>query len=413
MVDNPNLWFQESICMMASIWALKEMYRTWETNAPYKQWAFYRNFLLSYANNAMKRQGVQYAGTSAQWLTQWENFLRSDYKNSFTHHLRVSQLSYSFLPIFEEHPEAWNAVRQMPSSKGKIKEYMRAWYDGVDAEDKGFVQAIAEEMGINVLSDAPNADAPDMNSDFVSLSFTHRSANALTPTNDRDEWSGWTKEIWEKTPDFTITPRPKGYLDFAESDIWSHWMYAHAPSVVGYDISGATYTSFGAYFGLPNPGCHAGASMEFLAYADGRKIYSSELYYEDYGVYISFDIPSGSKSLKIKIGFLESDQCDHYVLGEPKLFTPIESKETDTDAADTTIIDADVNNDGSVDLSDVLIVRRGMTKKSTYDTDVNNDGTTNILDLLIVKAKAVEAIITASPQKRKANITTWGALKVR
>ena len=74
-------------------------------------------------------------------------------------------------------------------------------------------------------------------------------------------------------------------------------------------------------------------------------------------------------------------------------------------------IDADVNDDGYVDLSDVMIVRSGMTNKSTYDTDVNNDGVTNILDLLIVKAKAFEAIAAAAPTKRKVNITTWGSLK--
>ena len=77
------------------------------------------------------------------------------------------------------------------------------------------------------------------------------------------------------------------------------------------------------------------------------------------------------------------------------------------------LVDADVNDDGYVDLYDVMIVRSGMTRKSTYDTDVNNDGATNILDLLIVKAKAVEAIVAAAPRKRKVNITTWGDMKRR
>ena len=74
-------------------------------------------------------------------------------------------------------------------------------------------------------------------------------------------------------------------------------------------------------------------------------------------------------------------------------------------------IDADINDDGYVDLSDVMIVRSGMTQKSTYNTDVNADGVTNILDLLLVKAKAFEAIAAAAPEKRKVNITTWGSIK--
>ena len=75
-------------------------------------------------------------------------------------------------------------------------------------------------------------------------------------------------------------------------------------------------------------------------------------------------------------------------------------------------IDTDVNNDGYTDLSDCLIVRSGMSVKSTYDTDINNDGVTDEIDLLIVKAKAVEAIVAAAPSlKILKNVTTWGVLK--
>lgn len=74
---------------------------------------------------------------------------------------------------------------------------------------------------------------------------------------------------------------------------------------------------------------------------------------------------------------------------------------------------ADVNGDGTVDISDVKIVRKGMSAKSTYDTDLNNDGITDEVDLAIVKAAAHAAIAAAAPRKRKVNITTWGRLKRR
>lgn len=79
----------------------------------------------------------------------------------------------------------------------------------------------------------------------------------------------------------------------------------------------------------------------------------------------------------------------------------------------STKIDADVNNDGYVDIRDVLLVRRAMQSFILYDTDLNNDGVTDELDLLIVKAKATEAIVAAAPRKRKrkVNIMTWGAMK--
>jgi len=77
-------------------------------------------------------------------------------------------------------------------------------------------------------------------------------------------------------------------------------------------------------------------------------------------------------------------------------------------------IDADVNDDGYVDLYDVLIVRSGMNRPVKYDTDINNDGVTDENDLAIVKVKAMEAIIAASPPKPKFKLAiTWAEIKIR
>ena len=100
--------------------------------------------------------------------------------------------------------------------------------------------------------------------------------------------------------------------------------------------------------------------------------------------------------------------CDHYVLGEPKLFKQEEVSHIE--------INADVNEDGYVDLSDVLIVKSGMQNSVSYDTDINNDGVTDSIDLMIVKAKALQAIAAAAPSKQtkqKMKITSWATLKLR
>ena len=237
MPNNPNDWFHEALCELANLWVMRRMGKTWADRAPFQNWVDWRHNLTNYANNLMNRPEVQYHGTGAAWLQDWEDRMRRD-SGAFSYS-RVSQLSYKFLPIFEENPEAWNAVRQMPASKVKMSGYMKDWYESVDAEDKRFVEAIAREMGISVA-----------------------------------------------TPVFAAT-----------------------------------------------------------------------------------------------------------------------------------FIDADINNDGYVDLADVLIVRNGMQNSVRYDTDVNNDGVTNTVDLLIVKAKALEAIAAAAPaavtQKRKVKIITWGSIKRR
>ncbi len=231
--DNPNYWFYESICELASLWVIKEMSETWKIRAPYPNWIDYRHALTNYANHLENRWQVQYSGTGSEWLDEWEEPIRRKEPGAFDY-ARVSQLSYKFLTIFQENPEAWNAVRQMPTdSTSKMSIYMQKWYNSVDSEDKSVVESIAKEMGISV-----------------------KSTTVIVST-----------------------------------------------------------------------------------------------------------------------------------------------------------INADVNDDGYVDLYDVLIVRSGMQNPVSYDTDLNDDGVTDEVDLLIVKAKAMEAIVAASPRKRKVKITTWGAAK--
>ena len=231
--NNPNKWFHEALCELGTLWVIQRMGETWAYRAPYPNWVGWRHNLTNYANDLANRAEVDYTGTGAEWLEQWENTLREE-DNAFSY-ARVSQLSYKFLPIFEEHPEAWNIIRQMPATTSKMAQYMKDWHRRVDSEDKHYVEEMADIMGISV------------------------------------------------------------------------------------DIPGPVVTA--------------------------------------------------------------------------------------------TLLDADVNDDGYVDLSDVLIVRSGMQNSVMYDTDVNDDGITNEIDLLLVKAKAVEAIIAASPRKQKIRLTTWGALK--
>ena len=99
--------------------------------------------------------------------------------------------------------------------------------------------------------------------------------------------------------------------------------------------------------------------------------------------------------------------------GEIKRIIQVGVKQFNDSLNDNSDMNADVNDDGYVDIYDVMIVRSGMSAKSTYDTDINNDGVTDEVDLAIVKGAAHAAIAAASPRKRKVNITTWGSLKRR
>ncbi len=419
-IDSPNLWFQEGVSTMAGIWALRSMAETWKNGSKFGTgvaqdggWAsFSRNF-NHYADGYLKVfPEYQYDGTGEEWLEEYELLARGDSYHgrgrSTEFNTNPAQLTFKFLPIFEENPEAWNAVRKMPATKGKMSEYMQDWYDAVNVQDRQYVEAMAEIMGISVSDKAPVAIVSN-DGEFVNLTFTHSSSTSLTPVNNRSDWDGWVAGIWEKTPDGNIERKPDLYYDFPKMNELDHWMYSHAPSVIEYDISRNNYSRFGSYFDITHQECvHRSTEIQFFAYADNKEIYRSDiLYAEDDGIYIEFDIPKNSKKLKIRIDDVTNNWCDHYVLGAPRLYTDSAA------GLEASNIDADVNNDGRIDLLDVQIVRKAIKSVSNYDTDVNNDGVTDETDVLIVKAFAHAAIAAASPRKRKVNITTWGNLKMR
>ena len=251
---NENSWFNEAIAEMGCIFGLRSMADAWEqgskfgTGLPAPDGGGWLLFSANFDNWANWYEGLEsYDGTGEEWLYANEDSLRDQFKrnskanSNYVNMDLVRQLYPKFLPIFEENPEAWNAVRKMPvTNTEKMDRYMQVWYDAVDVQDRQYVKAIAEIMGITVTS--------------------------------------------------SVVP------------------------------------------------------------------------------------PVELASVKI---------------------------------------DADVNDDGYVDLYDVMIVRSGMQNSVSYDTDINNDGVTDEVDLLIVKAKAMEAIAAAAPRKRKVKLTTWGEVKSR
>ena len=150
--DIKNNWFREALAELASVWAIRRMSETWAYRAPYANWVDYRHALAEYAQGLLDTPATQYSGSGKEWLEQWEEKMRvAPYAPSFTY-ARVSQLSYKFLPIFEDNPKAWNAIRKMPISNVKLSEYMPLWYSQAAAEDKSTVKALAEVMGIRVES---------------------------------------------------------------------------------------------------------------------------------------------------------------------------------------------------------------------------------------------------------------------
>lgn len=138
--DNPNQWFHEALCELASVFALRRMAERWPTHPPYSNWTDYAPSLDDYADNLLSDENHQLPEglTLAIWLPMHETELRQDAyirdKNAI--------VAYQLLPLFEAEPSGWNAVRNMPSSSGILTEYLAAWHGCVQPADKPFVKRV-------------------------------------------------------------------------------------------------------------------------------------------------------------------------------------------------------------------------------------------------------------------------------
>ena len=140
--SNPNQWFHEALCELASVFTLRRMAERWPTQPPYPNWAEYAPSLASYADDLLNNEnrGLPAGMSLRHWLSVHEEQLRSD---PYLRDLNAV-VAYQLLPIFEAEPTGWNAVRNMPSSSGYLVEYLADWRASVASADKPFVKRLIE-----------------------------------------------------------------------------------------------------------------------------------------------------------------------------------------------------------------------------------------------------------------------------
>ena len=137
---NPNSWFHEALCELASVFTLRRMAETWPTQPPYPNWADYAGSLASYADDLLadEERHLPFGITLATWLSTHEEELRN---NAYLRP-KNAVVAHTLLPIFEEEPEGWNTIRKLPVSSGSLTEYLDDWHQRVDAVDEPFMKRL-------------------------------------------------------------------------------------------------------------------------------------------------------------------------------------------------------------------------------------------------------------------------------
>ena len=119
--NNPNRWFHEAICELASVFTLRRMAEQWAVYPPYSNRAWYAQALKQYSQDLLSCPDVQLPEDVIlqAWLLSHEEILReNEYQRK-----KNALVAYALLPIFESSPAGWNAIRSLPNSVGFLEEY--------------------------------------------------------------------------------------------------------------------------------------------------------------------------------------------------------------------------------------------------------------------------------------------------
>jgi hypothetical protein len=148
--ENPNLWFEESVCEAASLFALRAMAKTWQTAPPYPNWKDYSGSLADYAKDRSRDFAIPAGRAFREWFRENEPGLRAD------PHQRAKNgiVALRLLPLFEKEPRGWaslaalNAVR--PQAGATLADYLRSWRDKSAPAHRGFIAEVAAQFDVTL-----------------------------------------------------------------------------------------------------------------------------------------------------------------------------------------------------------------------------------------------------------------------
>ncbi|MSU80671.1 MAG: hypothetical protein EXS16_21610 [Gemmataceae bacterium] len=146
---NTNLWFEESLCETASIFAMRRMAKTWKEKPPYANWKPYAGSFETYADDTMRGVTKLDKETLPKWLQENEASLRKIDRPKI-HAIGVHVL----LPLLEKNPARWEALNWLNQFEAQkelsFAEYLADWHSRVPVAHKPFVADVASAFGLSL-----------------------------------------------------------------------------------------------------------------------------------------------------------------------------------------------------------------------------------------------------------------------
>lgn len=142
-----NQWFEEALCEVASLYALRQLSVTWKLSPPYPHWAAYAPMFARFAQHHLNESHRRLPSelSLAAWFERYERDLaRTPYLRA--HNELVASV---LLPLFEENPRNWEAVGylNLHARGGNFRDYLHAWHASAPEKYKGVIKYIAALFG--------------------------------------------------------------------------------------------------------------------------------------------------------------------------------------------------------------------------------------------------------------------------
>jgi len=148
--SSANKWFEETLCELASLYALRQMAQTWKTKPPYANWKGYAPRLGEYAQKVIDKSALPKDQTLAQWYVANAEKLRKSATQRDLNNVAAAAL----LPLFEKEPEHWAAVEYLNAGNLKgdepLEQHLKNWHDQAPAKHRGFIIKVAAALGIKI-----------------------------------------------------------------------------------------------------------------------------------------------------------------------------------------------------------------------------------------------------------------------
>ena len=144
--DRSNLWFEESLCELASIYAIRQMSTTWQSDPPYPNWKSYAKSLKGYAEDVVGK----YPLPDGKQFSTWFKEAHAQLRTKPTQRELNGIIAVHLLPIFEEHPNAWQTLPYLNIGRTKepqkFRDYLRAWHNNTPTKLRPLVAKITQQF---------------------------------------------------------------------------------------------------------------------------------------------------------------------------------------------------------------------------------------------------------------------------